>query len=124
MNADPYRQLGNTNGFSSSAVWGKCGSQLEKLNIHINTTRATALVAPFMQEGTWCSQQGEKLAEEPPVNCSALNEEQCGAASAHCSFCESKKSLIDSGCYEKLEATVLTHILKVEDGEGTFVCKA
>jgi hypothetical protein len=121
INWQPYQQLGNTNGYSSGAVWGACGSQLESLNIHINTTRASELVQPFLRSGDWCKQKDMETDEFTEVQCHEIQSvDECNA-SPTCSYCKSDK--LKAQCYKKDEADVLSHISSVEK-QFTFTCDA
>jgi len=123
LNASPYAALGNSNGYASNAVWGSCYSQLEGLQIYINSTRASALVQPFLKEGQWCPTQGKDYEEKYLTECYGLNQTTC-AATAGCTFCNSSKKGVKTDCYNEGEAEVLQHIVKTEDGSDLFVCQA
>jgi len=122
LNAAPYKDLGNTNGYSSSAVWGACGSYLETLQIHINSTRASNLVQPFLVESQWCPMKEKEYRDMTQMDCTPFDEKSCGDYPS-CTFCKAaRRGLPVGSCYNKAEAAVLTHIVSVEDGAGKFVC--
>jgi hypothetical protein len=124
LNWQPYQALGNTNGYSSSATWGACSSQLESLQIHINTTRAALLVKPFVKSGQWCN----KLETNTNTNTNVVetvcenitSETDCNFAQ-QCVYCSSNK--LANKCYRRSEALVLYHIARVEKEFG-FTCSA
>ena len=119
LNWQPYQALGNSNGYSSSATWGACSSQLESLQIQINSTRASELVKPFMKTGQWCKIFDSLTDEFNEVNCENINSEDECNNEKQCTFCKSDK--LKSKCYNSHEASVLTHISNVED-EIYFEC--
>jgi hypothetical protein len=125
LNAQPYAALGNTNGYSTSAVWGACSSQLASLNIAINSTRASELVKPFLRDGTWCSAIESQYQQELTADynvCSGLGEAQCGSMPG-CVYCNSDAKDLKSECFQQEEADVLTHVVNTEYGAGKFTCK-
>jgi len=119
LNWQPYQALGNSNGYSSSATWGACSSQLESLQIQINSTRASELVKPFMKTGQWCKTFDSLTDVFNEVNCENINSEDECNNEKQCAFCKSDK--LKSKCYNSHEASVLTHISNVED-EIYFEC--
>ena len=119
LNWQPYQALGNSNGYSSSATWGACSSQLESLQIQINSTRASELVKPFMKTGQWCKTFDSLTDEFNEVNCENINSEDECNNEKKCTFCKSDK--LKSKCYNSHEAIVLRHISNVED-EMYFEC--
>lgn len=112
LNAQPYAALGNTNGYSSSATWGACASQLESLNIPINSTRASELVQPFLHDGQWCNQLDQATDEYAEIDCGQLTTSDSCNGHSQCTYCESSK--LQTKCYDKREASVLSHISKAE----------
>jgi hypothetical protein len=119
LNWQPYQALGNSNGYSSSATWGACSSQLESLQIQINSTRASKLVQPFMKTGQWCNTFDKMVDEYNDVNCENIgNEEDCNIES-QCTFCKSDK--LANKCYDRREAHVLSHIANAEN-DMRFEC--
>ena len=58
------RQVGGFNQWASSVSAGACGSQLNRLQIPINSTRAKRLIEPFMQatHGSKCPVETPELA--------------------------------------------------------------
>lgn len=121
LNWKPYQQLGNNNGYSSSATWGSCGSVLESLKIDINTTRATNLVQPFLKNGEWCKMESAKYQGIVDYGCNGLDKNNC-ILQLGCSYCDANNSLLPSKCYETGEAEVLTHIVSTEKIYGEFKC--
>jgi hypothetical protein len=121
LNWKPYQALGNSNGYSSSANWGACGSVLESLQIDINTTRASDLVQPFLKSGEWCKAETAAYQGLVEFGCSGLDADECSAKPG-CSYCTSLDPLLPSQCYETSEAEVLTHIVSTERHVGDFVC--
>ena len=125
LNAQPYSALGNTNGYSQSATWGKCGSTLASLDIHINTTRASELVKPFIVSGKWCSTKNLKELPNENAECNNLAYDSC-IGTKGCSFCKlniQHKYIPHEKCYENQEALVLKHITQMEIINGTFKCE-
>lgn len=119
LNWQPYQALGNSNGYSSSATWGACSSQLETLQIPINSTRANTLVQPFMKTGQWCKKLDTVTDELAEVNCNNFNTEDVCNEQPQCTYCLSNK--LASKCYDTREAQVLLHIANVERSFD-FVC--
>jgi hypothetical protein len=123
-----YKALGGKNSYVD-ATWGQCGSALESLNIGINSTRANELVQPFLVTGELCKGVEEDYlkikANQPEIlemnNCEELDAESCERIS-HCMFCQSRYDPIPTKCYDKQEASVLKHILGVEQGSDSFTC--
>jgi hypothetical protein len=122
LNWQPYQALGNSNGYSSSATWGACSSQLSSLQIEINSTRANRLVQPFLKSGDWCtrSEQTQTISKDYEiVECEKfIDDNECNKHS-NCVFCKSNK--LKTKCYEKNEADVLSHISNFEK-EFSFKC--
>jgi hypothetical protein len=121
LNWQPYQQLGNTNGYSTSAVWGACASQLESLQIPINSTRASLLVQPFLKTGDWCKSSEQSAEDVSDVNCGSLTSEEACTSATHCTFCASDK--LATKCYDRSEADVLSHISNTEKNMR-FTCSA
>jgi hypothetical protein len=126
LNWQPYSNLGNSNGQASGAWWGACGSELMKLNISINSERATRLVQPFLRDGKLCHEEtnnGTTALERVALMdaCAAHNREGC--ISPGCVWCTSSASVnVSTKCYEAREAEVLQHVVSQEAGEDHFVC--
>ena len=119
LNWQPYQALGNSNGYSSSATWGACSSQLESLQIQINSTRANKLVQPFMKTGQWCNTFDKFTDKYNQINCENIdNEEDCDIEK-QCIFCKSDK--LANKCYNRQEANVLSHIANSENNMS-FEC--
>lgn len=124
LNAAPYRNIGNNNGYASGAWWGQCGSVLHGLNISLETERATKLVQPFLRNGTWCEGRNA-LAEQREKKPS---EEECekrdrSGCSGGCIWCSATKKIgAPSKCYAESEAEVLHHVFATEVGEEQFKC--
>ena len=133
LNAQPYSALGNTNGYSQSATWGKCGSTLASLNININSTRASNLVVPFLTNGLWCALNESTIKATVPVEqCDNLSYDECGRSNM-CSYCKfnldhniilnlDHNIIPREKCYEKQEGKVLEHIVRSEIKDSLFVC--
>jgi len=119
LNWKPYGQLGGTNGWSSSANWGRCGSSLESLKIDIESERASELVKPFLMTGTMCH-KGSLNEPVADVDCEIFGEELCSNTPG-CTYCKSK-GMVKSMCYHLSEAAPLSHILNSEQGKGYFKC--
>ena len=121
LNWQPYQALGNSNGYSSSATWGACSSQLESLQIHINSTVAAKLVIPFMKTGELCNEQSTQLVETTlETICENITSEtDCNYAS-QCTYCRSNK--VQTKCYNMNEAQPLAHIAKSEPDMVDFIC--
>jgi hypothetical protein len=124
VNAAPYKALGSANG-EVSTVAGSCGSQLESLNISIDTERASQLIQPFLKEGTWTKLNAstEEYKTTHETECYGLTEGQCGAKTG-CTFCnsQSKSHPVRTDCYNLGEAEMLEHIIATEDAPGKFTC--
>lgn len=122
LNWQPYQALGNSNGYSSSATWGACSSQLESLQIPINSSRASLLVQPFMKTGQLCNdyKNGASNNDANKVKCEDLSYEYECNAESHCTYCTSNK--LSNKCYERDEAQVLSHIANTEQ-TMSFVCE-
>jgi len=123
LNAAPYRNIGNRNGWSFGAWWGACGSTLHALNISLDTERATMLVQPFLRNGTWCNQSSSNAPDKKKPSweeCEQKGRDGCGGGCVWCSA--SKATGAPSKCYEEQEAEVLHHIFKTEIGDGQFQC--
>lgn len=121
--SQPYDQLGGQNGWSSGATWGACGSELGKLQIEISSNRATTLVQPFLVNGTWCkaNAQPTPVLVATAAMCKEISDPSKCAATVGCTFCKSGAPLVNTQCYARREAVVLSHVLSVER-LGTFVC--
>ena len=122
LEAQPYDQLGGANGFSSGAVWGRCGSQLASLGIDVKSERATKLVQPFLVNGTFCpSLTTPATLRANPLACEGLSVRECETTEG-CTACVSSDGRVASQCYTRREADVPMHIMAVEHGAGALKC--
>jgi len=126
LNWKPYGNLGSSNGWASGAWWGACGSELMKLNISVDSERATRLVKPFLRHSTFCQEKvrnGTTGLERVALmdSCAARSKEECGPPG--CVWCTSSAAArVATKCYEAREAEVLRHVISEDVGEHHFVC--
>jgi len=122
LNWKPYQELGGNNGWADGAWWGECGSELAGLNISVDSLRAEQLVQPFLRRGSWCAQNATLHARAAPTgeDCGARSEDDCVAGCVWCNGVD--QAGVKNKCYAEREASVLTHVLGVELGTGSFSC--
>jgi hypothetical protein len=122
LNAAPYRNIGNNNGYADGAWWGACGSVLHGLNISLDSERAERLVQPFLRNGTWCQDNAalptynKRSGEE----CQLKKRSACGNGCVWCSA--GNGTVAPSKCYSEGEAEVLERVFTTELGVGRFSC--